>query len=98
MESIFNLICEASFPKNSDDAYQVLNSRAHLERIKDSTVRNVVIVLLKRLFVDEESIPQDTTEAIAAALEAIERMNPEVTKGVFSEKFVSMGQAEMTRG
>jgi hypothetical protein len=90
VDGIFSLICESSFPKSVDDAYKVLYSRAHLERAKDTTIRNLVIILLKRLFVDPEAIPQDMAESIVAALGAIERISSTVTKEVLAEKLVPM--------
>lgn len=90
VQSIFELICEGSFPKTVNDAHKVLSSRSHLERAKDSTKRNLLIVLLKRLFVDDEAIPQSLAEAIAAALGAIERISPELTKIVLAEKLNPM--------
>ena len=90
VDGIFALICEDSFPRSVDDAYKVLYSRSHLERAKDATIRNLIIVLLKRLFVDPDSIPQNLVEAIVAALGAIERIKPDLTKDVLTEKLASM--------
>jgi hypothetical protein len=90
VDGIFNLICEDSFPKTVNDAYKVLYSRSHLERAKDTTIRSLVIVLLKRLFVDPIGIPQSMAESIVAALGAIERISPQFTKDVLAEKLAPM--------
>lgn len=78
IEGIYALVAEESFPQTVDEAYIVLSSRSHLERAKDSTIRNLIITFLKRMFVDDEPIDVTVVERFASALGAIERIHNKI--------------------
>jgi hypothetical protein len=84
IDRIFALVTEESFPTTVEEAHTVLSSRSHLERVKESTIRNIIITFFKRLFVDVEPINITVVERYAAALGAIERIHGPVAVSVVS--------------
>lgn len=90
IERLFDLINETSFPEDEEKAYVVLSSERNLGRVKESSVRNLTIILIKRLFKDKESIAQEELARISAALGAISRLYPEKYSEVLFEKLSQM--------
>jgi hypothetical protein len=87
---IFDLVKEESFPEDEEKAFAVLSSDSYLGRIRDSSVRNLIIIFLKRLFRDEERIDINLLYKISSALGAIYRLYPEIYVEVLSTKFNQM--------
>lgn len=87
LENLFELASSESFPLEEDKAFTILSSDRYLGRVKPSTVRNLVIIFLKRLFKDEEAIDQDHFLKICAALGAISRLYNDVYTSTLEEKF-----------
>jgi hypothetical protein len=56
IDRIVKLVDEASFPSEVENARAVLLSNHYLGRVKPGTIRNLIVVLLKRLFLDESRI------------------------------------------
>lgn len=90
VKSIFELITANSFPTDKEKAFQVLNSEQYLGRVKDSAIRNIVIILFKRLFKDEDKISPELLTQITSALSAINRINSEVFRAVCSDNLVKL--------
>lgn len=90
LERLFDLINEASFPEDEEKAFIVLSSENNLGRVRGSSVRNLTIILLKRLFRDDSRIHPNTLYKIASALGAISRLYPEVHKEVIDSKLSQM--------
>ena len=90
VKSIFELITANSFPTDKEKAFQVLNSEQYLGRVKESAIRNIVIILFKRLFKDEDKISPELLTQITSALSAINRINSEVFRAVCSDNLVKL--------
>ncbi len=91
---LFELINESSFPESDEKAFAVLSSDNYLGRARESSVRNLIIILLKRLFRDDEGLNPDLLDRISAALGAINRINSEVYSEVIRSKLDALlGQA-----
>lgn len=90
VKRIFELITSGSFPSDQEKAFQVLNSEQYLGRVKDSAIRNIVIILFKRLFKDEDKMSFELLTQITSALAAINRINSEVFKMVGSDNLVKL--------
>ncbi|MGX1203533.1 hypothetical protein [Marinobacter sp. MBR-105] len=91
---LFELINENSFPESDEKAFAVLSSNNYLGRARASSVRNLIIILLKRLFRDDEGLNPDLLDRISAALGAINRINSAVYSEVIRSKLDSLlGQA-----
>lgn len=56
VQRLYELINEPSFPEDEEKAYSLLSSENNLGRVKDSGVRNLTIVILKRVFRDQAGI------------------------------------------
>ncbi|WP_420209466.1 hypothetical protein [Candidatus Electronema sp. JC] len=87
IDRLFNLISGSSFPVNDDSAYTILSSDNYLGKAKESTVRNLIIILLKRIFKDENGLDLESFERICSALGAIERIYNDIYIEVFKTKF-----------
>lgn len=87
---IFDLINEESFPEEDEKAFTVLSSDKYLGRVRDSSARNLVIILLKRLFKDEAGLNPELMSKISASLGAISRMYPQVFTEVMQDKLSQM--------
>ena len=90
VKRLFDLINEDSFPEDAEKAFVVLSSKNNLGRVRDSSVRNLVIILLKRLFLDDEKIKLRLLNCISAAMVAISRICPEIYREVIDSKFTQM--------
>ncbi len=94
INTTFDLISQESFPATVDDAYQTLTSRSHLEKAKDSAVRGIANLILKRLFTNEERIPHPQLTRLVSALGALERIKPAVVRDLLSQKLSPMVSAK----
>jgi hypothetical protein len=86
LDQLFNLIEEQSFPKDEEQAFRLLSSNQYLGKVKIVTIRNLIIMLLKRLLIDKDGLKFSYVEKIASALSAISRINPKVYKEVIDDK------------
>jgi hypothetical protein len=94
IERLFELINEQSFPEDEEKAFTILSSDNYLGRARESSVRNLTIVLLKRLFRDEEGISPELLNRISASLGAIGRIYPQIYNEVVQNKLsLMLGQA-----
>ncbi len=94
IERLFELINEQSFPEDEEKAFTILSSDNYLGRARESSVRNLTIILLKRLFRDEEGISSELLNRISASLGAIGRIYPQIYNEVVHGKLSQMlGQA-----
>ncbi len=94
----FELIQETSFPENDEEAFSVLSSNHHLGRARESSIRNLTIILLKRIFQDDTVMLFDLFDRISSALGAISRISPETYSAVLDEKLSRMlGEANDTK-
>jgi hypothetical protein len=87
IKHIFDLVKEESFPEDEEKAFVVLSSDSYLGRVRDSSVRNLIIIFLKRLFRDDERISIESLYKISSALGAIYRLYPKIYIEVLSRKF-----------
>jgi len=90
VERLFELINESSFPESDEKAFVVLSSDNNLGRVRSSSVRNLVIVLLKRLFRDDNGLSPNLLNRIASALGAIDRLYPDTYHEVIESKLSQM--------
>ncbi|BBI61364.1 hypothetical protein HSBAA_26700 [Vreelandella sulfidaeris] len=98
VQRMYELINEPSFPESEEKAFTLLSSENNLGRVKDSGVRNLAIIILKRIFRDETGISQELLNRLSASLSAIQRMYPVVYEEVVSNKLVGMlSEANDTR-
>lgn len=86
IEKTYNLIKQDSFPNDEDTAFLLLSSENQLGRAKISSIRNLCIILLKRLFLEKEKINESLFDKIMSALGAISRIHPEVYNETLKEK------------
>ncbi|MGI1678675.1 MAG: hypothetical protein K6L75_08095 [Cellvibrionaceae bacterium] len=90
VERLYDLVNELSFPEDDEKAFVVLSSDNNLGRVRSSSVRNLVIVLLKRIFRDDDGISPELLGRIASALGAISRLYPDVYREVMESKLSQM--------
>lgn len=90
VERIYELINEPSFPEDEEKAYLLLSSENNLGRTKESGVRNLAIIILKRIFRDDSSIPPELFKRLSASLGAIYRLYPKIYEDVVSTKLGGM--------
>lgn len=90
VQRLYELINESSFPEDEEKAFTLLSSENNLGRVKDSGVRNLAILIFKRIFRDETGISQELLNRLSASLSAIQRLYPEIYEEVVSNKLVSM--------
>lgn len=90
INKIYELINEPSFPNTDEKAFAVLSSENNLGRVRNSSVRNLIIILLKRLFRDDNGLSPELLGKICSALGAISRLNPEIYKDVLETKLSQM--------
>ncbi|SBS60369.1 hypothetical protein [Vibrio atlanticus] len=90
IQRLFDLINEACFPEDSEKAFTVLSSENNLGRARESSVRNLSLILLKRVFRDENGISPELLNRISASLGAIERIAPDIYNEVMENKFGTM--------
>ncbi|WMS92920.1 hypothetical protein [Pseudoalteromonas sp. HL-AS1] len=90
VQDIFNLINEESFPEDDEKAFTVLSSDKYLGRVRDSSARNLTIILLKRIFKDEDGLDPSLLTKISVSLGAISRIFPIVYSGVIQDKLSQM--------
>jgi len=94
IERLFELINEQSFPEDEEKAFTILSSDNYLGRARESSVRNLTIILLKRLFRDDKGISPELLNQICASLGAIGRIYPQIYNEVVQGKLSQMlGQA-----
>lgn len=86
IEKTYNLIKQDSFPNDEDAAFSLLSSENQLGRAKHSSIRNLCIILLKRIFSEKEKISETLFDKIMSALGAISRIQPEVYNETVKEK------------
>lgn len=90
VDRLFNLVNEESFPVDDENAFSVLSSDRFLGRVKDSSVKNFEIILLKRLFRDAAALSDGALYRLCSALGAISRMKPEIYAEVLTSKLSQM--------
>lgn len=90
IDRLYELINETSFPEDEEKAFTILSSEHYLGRVRESSVRNLTIILIKRLFHDEEPISPELLNRIAAALGAISRINPNTYNEVIQSRLSKM--------
>ncbi len=86
VQDIYNLINEESFPEEDEKAFTVLSSDKYLGRVRDSSARNLTIILLKRLFKDDDALNQALLKKLSASMGAINRIFPTVYTDVIQDK------------
>lgn len=86
VDDVYNLINEESFPENDEKAFTILSSDKYLGRVRDSSARNLTIILLKRLFKDTNKLNPKQLNRIVAALGGIGMIFPEIYSEVLREK------------
>lgn len=90
VQRLYELINEPSFPEDEEKAYSLLSSENNLGRVKDSGIRNLVVVILKRVFRDETGISPELLSRLSASLSAIYRLYPNIYGEVVSTKLGTM--------
>lgn len=90
VDRLFHLVNEESFPEDDEKAFLMLSSERYLGRVKESSVKNLNIILLKRLFRDEEGVNPERLNRICAALGAISRIHPAIYTEVLKSKLSQM--------
>ncbi len=90
IKRLYELIGEESFPEDDEKAWQVLSSDTNLGRVRESVSRNLTIVLIKRLFQDDEPIAPELLDRISASLGVISRIFPAIYKDVINGKLAEM--------
>ncbi len=90
VQRLYELINESSFPEDEEKAYELLSSENNLGRVKDSGVRNLAIIILKRLFRDDTGVSPELLNRLSASLNAIYRLYPKTYEEVVSTKLGSM--------
>jgi hypothetical protein len=86
IERLFELVHEESFPDDDEKAYAVLSSDNYLGKVRESSIRNFTIILLKRLFKDDDELQYKLLIKISVTLGVIERINPMIYKEVINSK------------
>ena len=89
IDRIFELIISNTFPVAPEKAFVVLSSDNNLGRVRESVIRNLTILLLKRIFKDDESIDQNVMKRICASLQSICRIDSNTYNTILSEKLSS---------
>lgn len=90
VDRLYDLINYPSFPEDEEKIFELLSSENKLGRVKDSGVRNLVIILLKRLFRDDENLSTNLINKLSGSLGAIDRLYPEIYQEVVSIKLGGM--------
>ncbi len=90
IQRLFEHINEPSFPEDEEKAFTLLSSDNNLGRVRESSVRNLTVILLKRVFRDESSISPELLNRISASLGAISRLYPETYTNVIETKLGAM--------
>ncbi len=90
VQRIYELINESSFPEDEEKAYALLSSENNLGRVKDSGVRNLAVIILKRVFRDDTGLSPELLNRLSASLSAIYRIYPEIYEEVVSTKLGGM--------
>lgn len=75
IERIMELILEPSFPIDEHKAFTLLSSDQYLGKTKESNLRNLVIIILKRILLTRDRITSDMFFKFNSSLSAIERIN-----------------------
>ncbi|MBN3344203.1 hypothetical protein H5A44_17445 [Pectobacterium brasiliense] len=83
---MYELITSQSFPTDNEKAFIILSSDHYLGRVRDSVHRNLVTILIKRIFRDPDEVPSKLMAQIVSALVAVERINPDEYRGVIKDK------------
>ncbi len=90
IQRLFELINEPSFPVDEEKAFTLLSSENNLGRVRESSVRNLSIILLKRVFRDDAGLPFDLLFKITASLGVISRLYPPIYQSVMGSKLGPM--------
>ncbi len=90
LDRLERLITEPSFPSDEEGAFTVLSSDAWLGRARESTIRNFFIILLKRLYINEEPIKLDLYNKIISSIAAVRRLSVNTYNDVISKKINSL--------
>jgi len=90
IQRLFELINEPSFPVDEEKAFTLLSSENNLGRVRESSVRNLSVILLKRVFRDETRLPIKLLYQITASLGAISRLYPKIYQNVIESKLGPM--------
>lgn len=85
-DRVYRLLNEESFPVDTDQAYKVLSSPHQLGKVKDNAIRNIIIMILKRLFKDDDKLTQEQTKRFAAALGAISKLKSQLYNETLRQK------------
>ena len=87
VSSLYELIAKETFPEDNEKAYQLLSSERYLKRAKDVVPRNLLVLIFKRIFADDDPIDQLQAKQMFASINAISRMFPEVSQNLIADKF-----------
>ena len=87
---IVDLINGETFPEDNEKAYLLLSSNHYLGKTKKSSISNLLIVLFKRIFCDNEPFPQPLFKKYTSAIYSIKRLEPEIYKDVIKDKINKM--------
>lgn len=90
LDTILNFINSNSFPDDEVKIFETLKSDFYLGRVKESVYRNLFILILKRIFRNDELMSEDLLKKMTYTLSAIEKLNVEVYGIVSKEKFISL--------
>lgn len=86
LKNMYELITSQSFPTDNENAFIILSSDHYLGRVRGSVHRNLVTILIKRIFIDSDEVPSKLMAQIVSALVAVERINPDEYRGVIKDK------------
>ncbi|WP_220387583.1 hypothetical protein, partial [Legionella sainthelensi] len=78
LAKILELIEGQSFPENEEKAYIVLSSENYLKNARASLIRNLIICIIKRYFINDGAINKNFLNKLSCALNALSRINEQV--------------------
>lgn len=90
LDTIFNFINSNSFPEDEAKIFETLKSDFYLGRVKESVYRNLFILILKRIFRNDELVSEELLKKMTYTLSAIEKLNNGIYNIVSKEKFIPL--------
>jgi len=87
LERAMALVLSDSFPVNPEPAYTLLHDENYLGSVRATTLRSLIVLILKRLFLDEDGLDRSKIDRLTAALHAISRIDEALYSQVLRSRF-----------
>ncbi|KTD68887.1 hypothetical protein Lste_2045 [Legionella steelei] len=94
LDKILELVAGQSFPENEEKAYIVLSSESYLKNARTSLIRNLIICIIKKYFINDGAININLLNKLSCTLKALSRINDQVYSETLKQTLCKVSSKE----